>query len=204
MKGTTIEMDFGCVIAIPLDKFVLGAYIRYGIDFNNTKDDFAKSCDMAGMSVSPFFSVFTKTVVREQSSPPSLFFQNSQLFPQLTFCPTRDIIATKQTWIRKTFPHCTQNASNVRGVVARTARRAFADSAAKTSSFARPCRACISAKSRRSQCSAEAARFFLRAALCDARSAKTTRFRSKVSAARFQKAISQKSASTCKKPARKT
>lgn len=36
MKGTTIEMDFGCGIAIPLDKFVLGAYIRYGIDFNNT------------------------------------------------------------------------------------------------------------------------------------------------------------------------
>ncbi|MDE6718870.1 MAG: outer membrane beta-barrel protein [Treponemataceae bacterium] len=36
-KGATIGMDFGCGIAIPLGKFVLGADVRYGIDFNKVK-----------------------------------------------------------------------------------------------------------------------------------------------------------------------
>lgn len=35
--GPTIGMDFGCGIAIPLGKFVLGADVRYGIDFNKVK-----------------------------------------------------------------------------------------------------------------------------------------------------------------------
>ncbi len=37
MKGATIGMDFGCGVAIPLGKFVLGADVRYGIDFNKVK-----------------------------------------------------------------------------------------------------------------------------------------------------------------------
>ncbi|MDE5582006.1 MAG: outer membrane beta-barrel protein [Treponemataceae bacterium] len=37
MKGATIGMDFGCGIAIPFGKFVLGADVRYGIDFNKVK-----------------------------------------------------------------------------------------------------------------------------------------------------------------------
>lgn len=38
MKGVTIGMDFGVGFAIPLGKsFVLGADVRYGIDFNKTK-----------------------------------------------------------------------------------------------------------------------------------------------------------------------
>ena len=36
---------------------------------NKTKDDFAKFCDTVGMSVSTLFSVFAKTVVREQKNP---------------------------------------------------------------------------------------------------------------------------------------
>ncbi len=36
---------------------------------NKTKDDFAKFCDTIGMSVSTLFSVFAKTVVREQKVP---------------------------------------------------------------------------------------------------------------------------------------
>ena len=40
MKGATIGMDFGCGIAIPLGKFVLGADVRYGIDFNKVKAEF--------------------------------------------------------------------------------------------------------------------------------------------------------------------
>ena len=40
MKGATIGMDFGCGIAIPLGKFVLGADDRYGIDFNKVKAEF--------------------------------------------------------------------------------------------------------------------------------------------------------------------
>lgn len=36
---------------------------------NKTKDDFAKFCDTVGMSVSTLFSVFAKTVVREQKVP---------------------------------------------------------------------------------------------------------------------------------------
>ena len=40
MKGATIGMDFGCGIAIPLGKFVLGADVRYGIDFNKVKAQF--------------------------------------------------------------------------------------------------------------------------------------------------------------------
>ena len=36
---------------------------------NKTKDDFAKFCDTVGMSVSTLFSVFAKTVVREQKIP---------------------------------------------------------------------------------------------------------------------------------------
>lgn len=34
-----------------------------------TKDDFARFCDTVGMSVSTLFSVFAKTVVREQKIP---------------------------------------------------------------------------------------------------------------------------------------
>lgn len=36
---------------------------------DKTKDDFAKFCDTVGMSVSTLFSVFAKTVVREQKIP---------------------------------------------------------------------------------------------------------------------------------------
>lgn len=36
---------------------------------DKTKDDFAKFCDTVGMSVSSLFSVFAKTVVREQRIP---------------------------------------------------------------------------------------------------------------------------------------
>lgn len=36
---------------------------------NKTKEDFAKFCDTVGMSVSTLFSVFAKTVVREQKIP---------------------------------------------------------------------------------------------------------------------------------------
>lgn len=36
---------------------------------DKTKDDFAKFCDTIGMSVSTLFSVFAKTVVREQKVP---------------------------------------------------------------------------------------------------------------------------------------
>lgn len=36
---------------------------------NKTKDDFAKFCDTVGMFVSTLFSVFVKTVVREQRIP---------------------------------------------------------------------------------------------------------------------------------------
>lgn len=36
-KGATVGMDFGCGIAVPLGKFVLGGDIRYGIDFNKVK-----------------------------------------------------------------------------------------------------------------------------------------------------------------------
>lgn len=37
MKGATVGMDFGCGIAVPLGKFVLGGDVRYGIDFNKSK-----------------------------------------------------------------------------------------------------------------------------------------------------------------------
>ena len=37
MKGATIGMDFGVGLAIPLGHFVLGADVRYGIDFNKMK-----------------------------------------------------------------------------------------------------------------------------------------------------------------------
>lgn len=40
LKGATIGMDFGCGVAIPLGKFVLGADVRYGIDFNKVKVKF--------------------------------------------------------------------------------------------------------------------------------------------------------------------
>ena len=40
MKGATIGIDFGCGIAVPLGKFVLGADVRYGIDFNKVKAQF--------------------------------------------------------------------------------------------------------------------------------------------------------------------
>ncbi|MBP3365867.1 MAG: type II toxin-antitoxin system RelB/DinJ family antitoxin [Treponema sp.] len=36
---------------------------------DKTKDEFAKFCDTVGMSVSTLFSVFAKTVVREQKIP---------------------------------------------------------------------------------------------------------------------------------------
>lgn len=36
---------------------------------DETKDGFAKFCDTIGMSVSTLFSVFAKTVVREQKVP---------------------------------------------------------------------------------------------------------------------------------------
>ena len=36
---------------------------------DKTKDDFSKFCDTVGMSVSSLFSVFAKTVVREQRIP---------------------------------------------------------------------------------------------------------------------------------------
>ncbi|MDE5776553.1 MAG: porin family protein [Treponemataceae bacterium] len=40
LKGVSIGMDFGCGIAIPLGKFVLGADVRYGIDFNKVKIEY--------------------------------------------------------------------------------------------------------------------------------------------------------------------
>lgn len=44
---------------------------------NKTKDDFAKFCDTVGMSVSTLFSVFAKTVVREQKIPFEISAKNS-------------------------------------------------------------------------------------------------------------------------------
>ncbi|MDE6719191.1 MAG: PorT family protein [Treponemataceae bacterium] len=49
MKGVSIGMDFGCGIAIPLGKFVLGADVRYGIDFNKVKAQYEE--DMGGDEV---------------------------------------------------------------------------------------------------------------------------------------------------------
>ncbi|MBD5426356.1 MAG: type II toxin-antitoxin system RelB/DinJ family antitoxin [Treponema sp.] len=43
---------------------------------NKTKDDFAKFCDTVGMSVSTLFSVFAKTVVREQKIPFEISVKN--------------------------------------------------------------------------------------------------------------------------------
>lgn len=37
IAAATFGMDFGCGIAVPLGKFVLGGDIRYGIDFNKLK-----------------------------------------------------------------------------------------------------------------------------------------------------------------------
>ncbi len=37
IAAATIGMDFGCGIAVPLGKFMLGGDIRYGIDFNKLK-----------------------------------------------------------------------------------------------------------------------------------------------------------------------
>ena len=37
VKGVTVGLDFGAGFAIPLGSFVLGADIRYGIDFNKSK-----------------------------------------------------------------------------------------------------------------------------------------------------------------------
>lgn len=38
VKGPMIGMDFGCGVAVPLGKFVLGGDVRYGIDFTKVKD----------------------------------------------------------------------------------------------------------------------------------------------------------------------
>lgn len=48
LKGATIGMDFGVGFAIPLGKFVLGADVRYGIDFNKVKaeDDWDEDNDV--------------------------------------------------------------------------------------------------------------------------------------------------------------
>lgn len=45
---------------------------------DKTKDDFAKFCDTVGMSVSTLFSVFAKTVVREQKIPFEISAKNDE------------------------------------------------------------------------------------------------------------------------------
>lgn len=38
LKGVAIGMDFGCGVAVPLGKFVLGGDVRYGFDFTKIKN----------------------------------------------------------------------------------------------------------------------------------------------------------------------